>query len=159
VLIVHVCSMSLFNTERRSEGPFIPRLKSGAFWPHFCNAMQRTRPAISLDIAPLDSSKHRGIHGLSPQRFVALRRTRAAASCARPADTAPAGSIARWRAAVKGRGRREQAGRRGGSPEHTARHTPAAAGGIRFRGVFRNQILLNMGKYLTDTLCFGMLWT
>jgi hypothetical protein len=38
VCVVHVDSIPFFNTARKAERPFIPRLKPGAFWPHFCKA-------------------------------------------------------------------------------------------------------------------------
>ena len=34
MLIVYINSIPFFNTERKPERPFIPRLKSGAFLPH-----------------------------------------------------------------------------------------------------------------------------
>src|SRR5258707_5002982 len=37
VCVVHVGSIPFFNTARKAERPFIPRLKPGAFWPQSCN--------------------------------------------------------------------------------------------------------------------------
>jgi hypothetical protein len=37
VLVLHVAITSFFKSVCKSERPFIPRLKTGAFWTVFCN--------------------------------------------------------------------------------------------------------------------------
>jgi hypothetical protein len=57
VLIVHVDSKAWNNTGRKPERPFIPRLKPGAFWPHFCKAEPESASAI---FAPRGRAGNRG---------------------------------------------------------------------------------------------------